>query len=93
MKLNLVEIINTLRTVLNTLIEAAATVVVLVELVTEGTGEKGAEKRALAVEHLRELVDVNSLPAFLQRNFDGIAGFLIDAIVSLFNRQGFFAKS
>lgn len=89
--------LNALRTVatwLPVLLEAVAFVVSLVELgAAEGDPVTGEEKRAEAIAHLRDLVPVEVLPAFVRDNFDRVAGMVIDFVVGFFNRTGFFTKS
>lgn len=77
--------------VLLKLIEVVTVTVTLVELQAEDT--PGPEKKAAAIAQLKELVAPLDLPPFIANNFDMIAGFLIDVVVGVLNREGFFKRS
>ena len=64
--------------------------VVAAELESEGAG-KGAEKKRAATEKLASVADA-LLPDYLNPVLAGCAGFLIDAVVTLINRTGFFGR-
>lgn len=71
-------------------VATVALVVVAVELETEGAG-KGAEKKALAQAKIQQALDP-ALPDWLNGAVYSAAGMLIDALVGLANRTGFFAQ-
>lgn len=76
---------------LERIVEVAALVVLVVEL-ARGAGN-GAEKKETALAQLRQVLPPDSLPGFIAPLYDVLAGFVIDAIVAFFNRQGFFTRS
>ena len=86
-------VLKILTAVLPKLLQATAFVVAVVEVASEVDGAKGAEKKAKAITLLRELFPPALLPDFLAERYDAVAGLLIDAVVALFNRLGFFQKS
>lgn len=77
---------------LQVLIGMVSLVTTIVELASEMDGAKGEEKKARALTLLRQFLPPESLPSWLARNYDGVAGTLIDLVVSLLNRMGFFKK-
>lgn len=74
------------------LLNGVALVVTLTELANDQPGS-GAEKRAQALQQLKDMLPMDILPGFVRDNFDTVAGWVIDAIVALFNRTGFFQRS
>ncbi|WP_027894470.1 hypothetical protein [Calidithermus chliarophilus] len=64
----------------------------VVELVSEATGEKGAQKKAEAKRIIKELLPAEALPLLMRPFYDPILDFLIDAVVSYCNAKGIFAK-
>lgn len=91
--MGLVKVLGLLVAVLPKLVQAVAFVVAVVELASEVDGAKGAEKKAKAIELLKTLIPPQDLPPFLAERYDAVAGLLIDVIVALFNKLGFFQKS
>lgn len=73
------------------LLEVVTLVVTMVELQEDGT--PGPEKKAAALEQLTALVEPLDLPPFIENNLQMIAGFLIDVVVGVLNREGFFKRS
>jgi hypothetical protein len=58
-------------------------------------GGNGDQKRAEALAKIKEFEDRLGLklPSVIQRYHDTLVGLLIDALVAVFNRTGFFAHS
>jgi len=84
----------TLRRILDALgklVEVVTVAVTLVELKEEEA--PGPEKKAEAIAQIKELVAPLDLPPFVANNLDMIAGFLIDVVVGVLNREGFFKRS
>lgn len=77
---------------LQVLVQVAGVAVLVVEIASESTGAKGAEKKAQAIAKMKELLPPERLGFFGQFH-DQIAGLLIDAIVVYANSKGFFVKS
>jgi hypothetical protein len=78
--------------VIQAFVQTLALVTVVVEIASDATGAKGAEKRAQAIAKAKELFPPERLGMFAPL-YDQIAGLLIDAIVAWANSRGFFAKS
>lgn len=78
--------------VVQVLVQVAAIAAVVVEIMADTTGAKGAEKKAQAIAKMKELLPPERLGglAFL---YDPIANFLIDAVVAYANAKGFFPKA
>lgn len=91
--MGVLKVLTNLMAVLHKLIQAVAFVVAVVEVASEADGAKGAEKKAKALALLKEVFPPAELPDFLAERYDAVAGLLIDAIVALFNRLGFFQES
>ncbi|BDX35484.1 hypothetical protein MN1_170 [Thermus phage MN1] len=91
--MGLVKVLTAIVAILPKLLQAVAFVVAVVEVASEADGAKGAEKKAKAISLLKELFPPSLLPDFLAERYDAVAGLLIDAVVALFNRMGFFQKS
>ena len=67
--------------------------ITLAELaIGQGNGE---QKRAEALARIKEFEERLGLrmPALIERYHDALVGLLIDALVAVFNRTGFFAHS
>lgn len=79
--------------VLEKLIGAVALATTMVELAAQVDGAKGEEKKARAIALLKQLLPPSTLPKWMGDNYDQIAGILIDLVVSILNRMGFFQKS
>ncbi len=73
-------------------VQVLALVTVVVEIASDTTGAKGAEKRAQAIAKAKELFPPERLGAFAGL-YDQLAGLIIDAIVAYANSKGFFVKS
>jgi hypothetical protein len=73
-------------------VQVLALVTVIVEIASDATGAKGAEKRAQAIAKAKELFPPERLGAFAGL-YDQLAGLIIDAIVAYANSKGFFVKS
>ena len=78
--------------VAQTFVQVLALVTVIVEIASDATGAKGAEKRAQAIAKAKELFPPERLGAFAGL-YDQLAGLIIDAIVAYANAKGFFVKS
>lgn len=91
--MGVLKVLTAVMAVLPKLLQAVAFVVAVVEVASEVDGAKGAEKKAKAIALLKELFPPALLPDFLAERYDAVAGLLIDAVVALFNRLGFFQKS
>jgi hypothetical protein len=78
--------------VIQAFVQTLALVTVVVEIASDATGAKGAEKRAQAIAKAKELFPPERLGMFAPL-YDQIAGLLIDAIVAWANSRGFFVKS
>lgn len=70
---------------------AIGLVVVAVESETDGKGQ-GAEKKQKAQEKIKEILDPH-LPDFANPIVYQAAGYLVDGLVALANRTGFFGSS
>ena len=78
--------------VVQAFVQVLALVTVIVEIASDATGAKGAEKRAQAIAKAKELFPPERLGMFAPL-YDQIAGLIIDAIVAYANSKGFFVKS
>jgi hypothetical protein len=78
--------------VVQAFVQVLALVTVVVEIASDATGAKGAEKKAQAIAKAKELFPPERLGAFAGL-YDQLAGLLIDAIVAWANSKGFFVKS
>ena len=70
----------------------AAITAVVVEILADSTGAKGAEKKAQAIAKMKELLPPERLGS-LAWLYDPAASFIIDAVVAYANSRGFFDKS
>jgi hypothetical protein len=73
-------------------VQVLALITVVVEIISDATGAKGAEKKAQAIAKAKELFPPERLGAFAGL-YDQLAGLIIDAIVAYANSKGFFVKS
>lgn len=78
--------------VLQGFVQAVAVAVLITEVAAEGTGAKGAEKKAQAIAKLREIFPPERLGG-ASWVWEPLANFLIDAVVAYANAKGFFVKS
>jgi hypothetical protein len=78
--------------VVQAFVQVLTIVTVVVEIASDTTGTKGAEKKAQAIAKAKELFPPERLGAFAGL-YDQLAGLLIDAIVAYANSRGFFSKS
>jgi hypothetical protein len=78
--------------VVQAFVQVLALVTVVVEIASDATGAKGAEKKAQAIAKAKELFPPERLGAFAGL-YDQLAGLIIDAIVAYANSKGFFVKS
>jgi hypothetical protein len=78
--------------VVQAFVQVLALVTVVVEIASDATGAKGAEKKAQAIAKAKELFPPERLGAFAGL-YDQLAGLIIDAIVAWANSRGFFVKS
>lgn len=74
------------------LVQVAAIAAVVVEILSDTTGAKGAEKKAQALAKMKELFPPERL-GNLAWLYEPAANFLIDAVVAYANSKGFFGKS
>jgi hypothetical protein len=81
------------------MVQKAMALLVSVIQVTEEDGVSGADKRAAAIERARDLLNaaqqIGELPAWLVAILSNAAvlGLLIDFLVGVANRSGFFASA